>query len=61
MSAKEQKIALIVKRYNLPSLKLWHGREKRLEHASNRMAQTGDKIIQNEFRIMGCSTSVALR
>lgn len=60
MPSKKQKVSLIVQCDNLPSLKFGHGRERGLEHAANGMPKTGYKIIQNQFWMVGCRTSMSL-
>lgn len=60
MSSEEQKVTLVVEGDDLSALELWHGREERLKHAADGVAQAGHKAVENEFGEMGSGAGVSL-
>jgi hypothetical protein len=58
---QEKEVSLIVKRYNLPPLKLGHGREEGLKHATDRVSQASDKVIEHKLGVMICWSGMSLR
>ena len=60
MSPKEEEIALVVQRYDLPALELRHRGKECLEEATDRVAQTGNEAVEDQFREVGRGPRVAL-
>lgn len=52
MSPEEQEISLVMQRDHLSPLELRHWREKSLEHPSNGVTQSSDKVVEHEFGIV---------
>jgi hypothetical protein len=60
MASEEQKVTLIVKRDNLPSLEFREWWKERLEHSPDAVSETRDKVVEHQLWVMGCCSCMAL-